>query len=536
MTINDRFQIYSSNIAIGNASVVRHTLESTPSGRFRMGRTDGSPELVAVDGSLETTDLTVTGNVASHLIPKLPATYDLGTPEIPWRDLYLSNASLHIGEVTITASSVGGEGAAVIDILDIDKNVQALGFSGDGSGLTNVFATALGDVETLYEEEEQNRGETYALNLDPAKGVSVVVTLVTESPSHTPLPVRLPDGASDGQLKTILFPTGPVTINLLDKLTQSPVRTTTFADVLRIDAIWDATADGGLGDWIFATVRQEVPTNGQTGEVLKVDAQGALEWGALQIDAEDIVSGTIDCERLPADVAFSNIGIVGNLFVEGTIYAERLKIIDPSVPRPVCGSTGGILSTQTLVTGNLIPLDDAKSLGSSTDPWASLTLNPTDGIVAFGTLHSLEGRNGTLVASRPTSSTTDAVQEWRTNVGGNDTVRAVVKASGDFTNVNGAYGQISDARLKDTIQDARSYMADLANIRVVTYTWKDKGDSDPLLGVIAQEVHSIFPHMVEEDASGYLSVKTSVFIPMLITAVQTLRQEINDLRDQINKQ
>ena len=47
------------------------------------------------------------------------------------------------------------------------------------------------------------------------------------------------------------------------------------------------------------------------------------------------------------------------------------------------------------------------------------------------------------------------------------------------------------------------------------------------VGVIAQEVEQIFPSLVDTDGDNVKSVKFSVFVPMLIKALQELKAEFD---------
>ena len=109
------------------------------------------------------------------------------------------------------------------------------------------------------------------------------------------------------------------------------------------------------------------------------------------------------------------------------------------------------------------------------------------------------------------------------------TVSFQVLASGNAQNTNNSYGAISDAKLKENIVDASPKLDKLNQVRIVNYNLKTAPDQQ-LLGVVAQELEQIFPGMVEEtsdtDNKGNdlgtttKSVKYSVFVPMLIKAMQ----------------
>ena len=117
-----------------------------------------------------------------------------------------------------------------------------------------------------------------------------------------------------------------------------------------------------------------------------------------------------------------------------------------------------------------------------------------------------------------------------------------VYGQGNVVNTNNSYGAISDQKLKENIVDATPKLSDLEKVRVVNYNLI----SDPntkQLGVIAQELEAIFPSLVEESADTDVdgndlgtttkSVKYSVFIPILIKAIQEQQAIIESLQARI---
>jgi hypothetical protein len=109
--------------------------------------------------------------------------------------------------------------------------------------------------------------------------------------------------------------------------------------------------------------------------------------------------------------------------------------------------------------------------------------------------------------------------------------------SGNVRNTNNSYGAISDAKMKENVVDATPKLEKLNQVRVVNFNLI--GDEQKQIGVIAQELEQIFPSMVEEspdrDVDGNdlgtvtKSVKYSVFVPMLIKAMQEQQALIQDL-------
>lgn len=117
----------------------------------------------------------------------------------------------------------------------------------------------------------------------------------------------------------------------------------------------------------------------------------------------------------------------------------------------------------------------------------------------------------------------------------------IVQDSGNVQNVNNSYGAISDIKLKENITDATPKLAQLNQVRVVNYNLI--GDTNKQIGVVAQELEQIFPSMIDEeidrDAEGNdlgtttKSVKYSVFVPMLIKAIQEQQALITTLTERI---
>jgi hypothetical protein len=118
----------------------------------------------------------------------------------------------------------------------------------------------------------------------------------------------------------------------------------------------------------------------------------------------------------------------------------------------------------------------------------------------------------------------------------------IVRDSGNALNTNNSYGAISDIKLKENIVDASPKLADLMQVKVRNYNLI--GSQIKQLGVVAQELEAVFPSMVDEasdkDADGNdlgtttKSVKYSVFVPMLIKAIQEQQAIIESLKARLD--
>jgi hypothetical protein len=118
-----------------------------------------------------------------------------------------------------------------------------------------------------------------------------------------------------------------------------------------------------------------------------------------------------------------------------------------------------------------------------------------------------------------------------------------IYGNGNITNTNNSYGSASDIKLKENIVDATPKLDKLMQVRVRNYNLKGEYQQHKQLGVIAQELETIFPAMIEETpdrdsknnnlGTTTKSVKYSVFVPMLIKAIQEQQAIITALTSRI---
>lgn len=139
----------------------------------------------------------------------------------------------------------------------------------------------------------------------------------------------------------------------------------------------------------------------------------------------------------------------------------------------------------------------------------------------------------TMKIFRDTSTSTAGVLTMSSDVGGANTQNAFMAADGDWANTNGTYGTISDRRLKvkASIKPARSYLEDLNRLKVRKY--RMKGHDQTNLGFVADEVAEVFPGLVRPTEEGYDTVKTSVLIPMMVTALQDVTSQMAALQRKV---
>ena len=189
---------------------------------------------------------------------------------------------------------------------------------------------------------------------------------------------------------------------------------------------------------------------------------------------------------------------------------------------------GFVVAKDSAIPGSGTTLFDVNENGVTTfnGGVASITAG---GVILADTI-SVTSSGVPLQAYRPTGITTSTVAQFSSNVGGTGVVKLRIYADGDVEG-SGVYGTLSDLSLKENISDARDYLDDLDQIRVVKYSLKSAESLEAThLGVIAQELELVFPGLVKYNPeTGLKSVKQSIFIYMLIKSAQELKAKNDGL-------
>ena len=98
---------------------------------------------------------------------------------------------------------------------------------------------------------------------------------------------------------------------------------------------------------------------------------------------------------------------------------------------------------------------------------------------------------------------------------------------------DGSYVQSSDRRKKENIVDAENTLDKINQLRVVDYNKKNDVDKKLHIGMIAQEVQEVFPHLVieDDDEMKSLGVYKIGFVHLLVKAVQELSAKVTALEN-----
>ena len=146
-----------------------------------------------------------------------------------------------------------------------------------------------------------------------------------------------------------------------------------------------------------------------------------------------------------------------------------------------------------------------------------------------------DGENTTLEIGIGNDAEDQMVLSASGNIGVNtDTPTSKFHVNGDA--LANAWNLSSDLRLKTNISNLSNSLYKLSQVRGVAFDWHDqdlKTHQPQHLGVIAQEVESVFPQVVTTNKDGFKSVDYSKLVAPLIEAVKELSERLEEQERQI---
>jgi hypothetical protein len=102
--------------------------------------------------------------------------------------------------------------------------------------------------------------------------------------------------------------------------------------------------------------------------------------------------------------------------------------------------------------------------------------------------------------------------------------------------VNGSIFNPSDAILKKDIQIVNKQNYDkLINLNSVSYKLKDDNNSKLHYGFIAQDFEKHYPELVKNSEMGYKTINYIELIPIMVSKIKNMNEEIEFLKQEINK-
>ena len=126
------------------------------------------------------------------------------------------------------------------------------------------------------------------------------------------------------------------------------------------------------------------------------------------------------------------------------------------------------------------------------------------------------GGAGATVQNLYFTTAHNAVDEVFLNCTDSSTYRCNIYSGGHIYNQTGSFGQFSDERIKSEITDANSQWDDIKAVRVRNFkknvdVSQDGDNAKKQLGVIAQEIELISPHLIDEVPPSDYDIKYNGF-------------------------
>ncbi|MFW5885341.1 MAG: tail fiber domain-containing protein [Patescibacteria group bacterium] len=117
-------------------------------------------------------------------------------------------------------------------------------------------------------------------------------------------------------------------------------------------------------------------------------------------------------------------------------------------------------------------------------------------------------------------------------------VGALTASTGGYVK-SPTFNYYSDQRLKENISGLNSSLDKVSQLRGVEFQWKDqkqnKGNKAQI-GLIAQEVESVYPELVNTGSDGMKSVEYGNLVAPLIESVKELKTQNQELNQKLQNQ
>ena len=119
--------------------------------------------------------------------------------------------------------------------------------------------------------------------------------------------------------------------------------------------------------------------------------------------------------------------------------------------------------------------------------------------------------------------------EWNSNIYANalylENSESITNATDGTVVVSGNLTVSSDMRLKDNIQPLGDTMVNILKLDGKSYTREGREE----IGLIAQDVQSVYPELVVEDGNGMLAVNYQALSAILINGIKDQEARIQKL-------
>jgi hypothetical protein len=374
----------------------------------------------------------------------------LGNTTTSLGNVTLTNVTISSGNVTLTGANVSG--TANVSTLVVTGNQS---FVGTGNRITGNFSNATIANRVMFQNSVVNDGTLIGIISNGTGTASSLDVFGVSDPTNATV-MRIRQSGTESQVQASITGTG----------TYHPMTFYTGgSERVRIDT----SGNVGIGTSSPLAVAGQtiLEVSNATGRGNFYTNTGAADGVDVTVGSFSFVGGASTNNSRCAAIVSTTEGATANnrggtlLFntkPNGGNLAERARI----------DSSGNLLvgTTNTSLTAGV----GAKFIASATEPYISYVTNTA----GAGSNYHLYNTNAT-----------------------NNGYRFYVTTNGGIANFSANNINLSDERTKTDIQNAGSYLAKICAIPVRTFKYKDQADDLLNLGVIAQEVESIAPELVD---------------------------------------